>query len=876
MKRYLAIILTLVLVISSFTGCFITDLFGPKLSINAPQEVIEAELGSFDLPKYQVVDEEGLILSEYTVIVKKVVGPDGSEVKVAYNKINAIAEGVYTITYGVEDGSVADVEVKVSFADNTAPSLDMDAAALPKFYIQGMSYNMPAYQLTDGPDYDACYAKLYYFADKNAEGEEVTVTDGVFLVDHNTGYYQILIHAEDAAGNVKEYTFNVEATGPSEIVDGKILYFDEKYGISQVKNLWNLWELSYSSEVAYGDEAGSMKVVTSAATDYIVLDKLIQSDISEYDFLTFRVYNANDYDVYTGYTWFADTVCKAREWTEVTIPVSWFESKNATNVDGKRIYADNLTGLAMRIFESYDADANTAGATFYFSAMVATKATPDDQVPADTVFKFDKPLDLSNVALYWDGCNSLAISNDVKFGDEKGSLQVIFNQAQGWNYIQLNMPNIKDISAYDYITFNVYNPKDFAFELCYCWGGNVICLPNSWTEVKWPVAVFANGGADVPATDISGMEICFYGTGIDPTTGEATEDAMVGGDCFYVSSIKVGNNAPDPVEIPDDVAMKFENEEDLGRVRPFWDCHSLSIDTEMKHGDDLGSLKVLCNTDGQGSNYVILTTPYNDGNFEEYDYISYWVYNPTNVTFSMGVAWGADTTIAPGEWTEVRISAELMNSGNVSHAGDGVCSMADVSELRIRLFDAEGLMTGDCFYISAVKAGKNEPAPEEPTIADDVAMKFENEEDLGRVRLNWDDCHTLSIDTEMKHGDDLGSLKVLCNTDGQGSNYVILTTPYNDGNFEEYDYISYWVYNPTNVTFSMGVAWGADTTIAPGEWTEVRISAELMNSGNVSHAGDGVCSMADVSELRIRLFDAEGLMTGDCFYISAVKAGMNE
>ena len=63
-----------------------------------------------------------------------------------------------------------------------------------------------------------------YFADKNAEGVEVTVTDGLFTVEHNTGYYQILIHAEDAYGNFKEYTFNVEATGPSELVDGKILY----------------------------------------------------------------------------------------------------------------------------------------------------------------------------------------------------------------------------------------------------------------------------------------------------------------------------------------------------------------------------------------------------------------------------------------------------------------------------------------------------------------------------------------------------------------------------------------------------------------------------------------------------------------------------
>ena len=693
MKRSLTIVLAVLLVAMSLSAC---SLFGPKLTINAPSETLTAELGSFDLPKYQVIDEEGLILSEYSVIVKKVVDPNGAEVKVAYNKINATIRGVYTITYGVAEGNVDDVEVKVEFDDKTAPRLEMDNTTLPKYFIKGMVYNMPAYQLTGNPDYSASYAKLYYFADEDAEGVEVEVQNNVFTVEYNTGFYQFFIHAADEWGNTQDYTFNVEATGPSEVVDGKILYFDEKFGQSQVKLAWNLWELSYSSEVAFGDEIGSMKVVTNNATDYILLDKLLQSDVSEYDFLTFRIYNANDYDVYSGYTWFADIVLKAREWTELTIPVSWFESKNATNMDGARLAATDITGLAIRLFEDYGSNACSTGSTFYFSAMWATKAGESgDEVADNVVFKFDKPLDLSNVALYWDGCNSLSISNDIKFGDEKGSLQVTYNQEQGWNYIQLNVPLIKDISEYDYITFNVYNPTANTWEIGYCWGGNVAIQPNGWTEVKWPVAVFAAGGVDnVTDKDISGMEIVFYG------------DGMVGGDSFYISSITLGKNAP-VVDIPDNLAAKFETEDDLLNVRPYWDCHSLSIDTEVKHGDDKGSLKVTCLTDGQDSNYVILTTPLNDGNFEEYDYISYWVYNPTDVTFGMGVAWAADTEITPGEWIEVRIPRSAFDNGNVTPAGDGEVTMSSLAELRIRLMDAEGLMTGDYFYISSITAGMN-------------------------------------------------------------------------------------------------------------------------------------------------------------------------
>ena len=161
MKRCLAILLTVLMVLMSFTACsYIKGLLpggGPtpddsgsvpveSLKINVPSDPIEAELGSFDLPKYQVINEENLIKAGYEVIVKKVLDPNGNEVTVAYNKINATVTGVYTITYGVVEGDVADAELKVSFADRTAPTIDNKDDAIPKYYIQSMSYALPVYQ----------------------------------------------------------------------------------------------------------------------------------------------------------------------------------------------------------------------------------------------------------------------------------------------------------------------------------------------------------------------------------------------------------------------------------------------------------------------------------------------------------------------------------------------------------------------------------------------------------------------------------------------------------------------------------------------------------------------------------------------------------
>ena len=167
--------------------------------------------------------------------------------------------------------------MKVNFADRTPPSVNMDDDTLPKFYISGFTYSLPQYTISDGPDMSKCWIKVYYKADATGDRVEVTVENSQFEVEHNSGKYIIVIHVEDAAGNKKDYEYEVEATGPSEIIDGKVLYSDEEFGVSQVKTLWNNFHLSYSTEKAYGEETGSLKVtVPVTGGDYIILDRIIE------------------------------------------------------------------------------------------------------------------------------------------------------------------------------------------------------------------------------------------------------------------------------------------------------------------------------------------------------------------------------------------------------------------------------------------------------------------------------------------------------------------------------------------------------------------------------------------------------------------------
>ena len=594
MKRGLFIIITAILVILSLTACFNSNKGGEEFFINVPEEPILAELGSYDLPKFVVVDKDNLIKAGYQVIVKKVVDPNGKEVKIAYNKINATVTGVYTIVYTEVNGKVADAELKVNFADRTAPVLDIKDEALPQYYIQGMRYTLPVYSLSGDPALEKCYIKVYYLAETGGEKTEVTVTDGAFTVEYNKGFYQILIHAEDATGNAKDYTFNIEATGPSEIVEGKIIYSDEPFGVSQLSLLWSVWSIEYSTEKAWENEAGSIKVTASSGgTDYLILSKLIQKNVKAYDSLVMRVYNANDYEVYTGCAWFGDTVLAPNAWTEVVLSLSDLNTLGShPSVQGLKPTSANLENLSIRFWNDYKSNTLTAGSELYVSAMYADNrgTSGPSEVKDDVIAYYDEMWGASQGSFFWPDCNKQQYVTDVKYGNEAGSLKITcLKDKQDWNYYILNNPSITDVSKYDFIEFYVYNPtaNDFLIQLLWC--GDTTCKAGEWTLVRFPVSLIKEGVTDVnnvkiPATDITNLSLCIW-----------TKN-MTKGDCIYFSQMKGGYSTdvepePNPEPLPEEL-----------NYLPKYDGNYSIVDcgdgTYMMHisGTDATAFESYCNT----------------------------------------------------------------------------------------------------------------------------------------------------------------------------------------------------------------------------------------------------------------------------------------
>ena len=288
-------------------------------------------------------------------------------------------------------------------------------------------------------------------------------------------------------------------------------------------------------------------------------------------------------------------------------------------------------------------------------------------------------------------------TTEHKFGEEAGSLQLTVAK-ESEVYLTISYPYTKDISAYDYVIFRVYNPTDADIKVGTCWACDTICKAGEWTEVKIPVSYFLDGkvdaltGVDIPLTDISGIVIRFI-SGFEV------------GDCFYISAVTAGKNEVVEKEVPENVTVSFGEEADLNCVGLHWNtAHNIALDTTMKHGDDAGSLKVTLVT--TNDNYIILKAPYNT-DFSAYDYISFWVYNAGNADFKMGTTWAADTICVAGEWTQVIITKEMFEANKVKDMSSNVLTMADVTNLPLRIFGTSSLAAGDCFYISSVTAGNN-------------------------------------------------------------------------------------------------------------------------------------------------------------------------
>lgn len=394
-KTLLAITLIAVMCFSivAFVGC------NAGCYINAP-ETLEAELGVYVVPDYDVVNSNGMIMSGFDVRLKSVTDAKGQKIDFDQNSVTITEKGVYKFVYGAK--GVKDATVNVDFADRTAPTVNFNANNLPSFFITGNSYRIPAYTLSGDYVREKCTVKVVHIADDKKE-TEVEIKSNRFDVTETSGSYEIRIHVEDAAGNVRNYAYSRPVDGPEAIKENTIIYFDEPFGERQVYCLENGYTGQYVSNEVLGDKAregdnGAYKVTfTGAETTnnegYISLKTPAILDVNGYTELEMYVYNDSENDAIFGATWWNDTTIKKGEWTRISFSVdNWGHCTWADN-STKIVSTGDVSNMGLRFIFAYDHQTLPSG-TFYLSPL---RGIP--RIPAEVTVGEDVTLDKSSYSI---------------------------------------------------------------------------------------------------------------------------------------------------------------------------------------------------------------------------------------------------------------------------------------------------------------------------------------------------------------------------------------------------------------------------------------------------------------------------------------------
>ena len=329
---------------------------------------------------------------------------------------------------------------------------------------------------------------------------------------------------------------------------------------TDLENVGFYWDgpqtMALDTEVVAEGDTGSLKITYTQEQgwNYLLLKTPLVTDISLYDFIEFKVYNPTNNAFVIQPTWGTGVTVAANGWTDVRFLLTEFADGKITDMAGKPITAGNITNLPLCFY----GDGFVADQAFYISSIEAGKfERVVEEVAENVVAKFTAEADLTSVTSFWAHVYGLSIDTTFAYGEEKGSLKATVGTPNGNGYLILNDPLRADVSAYDYISFWVYNGGTVDIEVGTLWKGFAV-KAGEWTEIKLTADIL-NGadtmfGTKVSMEDLTNMVIWIIGG-----------DKLTVGDALYFSSLTAGKN-PVAEEVAENVVAKFESEADLDTV----------------------------------------------------------------------------------------------------------------------------------------------------------------------------------------------------------------------------------------------------------------------------------------------------------------------
>ena len=443
-------------------------------------------------------------------------------------------------------------------------------------------------------------------------------------------------------------------------VENKIGYFDTEYGKYQLVSEGA--QLTFSENIAFDNENGSLEVFVTQDEGVFkgTFASLIQKDVSNTAYVVFRVYNPNDVAIVVEFDkGIGTTVCKSNAWTTVICKTS-----DIQKAEGLTDKTEDITGLTIKAY-AQDGSASLKNNKLYFSSMIAQEKAEDKIGYFDTIYgamQVTSPVDGNSNPVV-----DIEYSTEVKFGDEQGSTKITWNSAPaGGESAYLTDLIQKDVSAYDYLIFRIYNPSDsdiiFKFQP---WFGWARCTANAWTDVKVTAEEISANGKNLG--NITGLVYLFEG-------GEELVGKSV-----YLSAMYGGNEEiiedDDGGEVEELEGVKLFNFDESGiDVYP----NDTTYSTEVKYGKEAGSTKVVMS----GTSTLLFEAwGFAEKDISAYDYIVFRVYNANDYAIEFMIDYITPfTTCAAGEWTEVKIPVSAFGDKKTNIGGRQFHAMDDATD----------------------------------------------------------------------------------------------------------------------------------------------------------------------------------------------------
>lgn len=264
-------------------------------------------------------------------------------VEIANGKFIARKRGSYTVTVKLDDTAQ---NITVNAVKNLAPKI----AVADFTYAEPGKVMFPAYECRD------CEGELLTCSVTVQKDGQAIATDEEGFEATEPGEYTAVYTAEDDAGNrasqesvifVRENATNEAVFAPLESVWGS----QQFYGNFGFKN-------SYSTEIKWGNEAGSTKLSYTVDRDpwigLIFLRNVLIADTTGYSRIVFHIYSTAEWNLNFSPNWVSSKgyIIYPDQWNTVELSVDMLKNSSINDHINDYWYLDAANALAL-IFADY-------------------------------------------------------------------------------------------------------------------------------------------------------------------------------------------------------------------------------------------------------------------------------------------------------------------------------------------------------------------------------------------------------------------------------------------------------------------------------------------------------------------------------------------